>query len=96
MLDWVIKDPDDVFPRVFPLVAEMADHGDAVSREILGTAAESLADLTAAVVDKLKMRDRELAMFKFGGTVGRANFSTRRLTRRSARRFSARASVRWM
>jgi N-acetylglucosamine kinase-like BadF-type ATPase len=74
VLDWVIKNPDDVFPRLFPLVAEMADHGDAVSREILGTAAESLADLTAAVVEKLKMRDREVAIFKSGGTVGRSKF----------------------
>lgn len=74
VLDWVIKNPDDVFPRVFPLVAEMADHGDAVSREILGTAAESLADLTAAVVEKLKPRDGEVAIFKSGGTVGRSKF----------------------
>jgi N-acetylglucosamine kinase-like BadF-type ATPase len=74
VLDWVIKNPDDVFPRIFPLVAELADQGDAVSREILGTAAESLADLTAAVVEKLKMRDRALAIFKSGGTVGRSKF----------------------
>lgn len=74
VLDWVIKNPDDVFPRVFPLVAEMADHGDAVSREILGTAAESLADLTAAVVEKLKLREGEVAIFKSGGTVGRSKF----------------------
>ena len=74
VLDWVIKNPDDVFPRLFPLVAEMADHGDAVSREILGAAAESLADLTAAVVEKLKMRDRDAAIFKSGGTVGRSKF----------------------
>lgn len=74
VLDWVIKNPDDVFPRLFPLVAEMADHGDAVSREILGTAAESLADLTAAVVEKLKIRDCEVPVFKSGGTVGRSKF----------------------
>ena len=35
VLDWVVKNPDDVFPRVFPLVAELGDQGDAVAREIL-------------------------------------------------------------
>lgn len=74
VLDWVIKNPDDVFPRVFPLVGELADHGDAVSREILGTAAESLADLTSAVVEKLKMRDQAVPIVKSGGTVGRSKF----------------------
>ena len=29
MMDWVIKNPDDVFPRIFPLVGELADKGDA-------------------------------------------------------------------
>ena len=35
VLDWVVKNPDDVFPRVFPLVAELGDEGDAVACEIL-------------------------------------------------------------
>lgn len=74
VLDWVIKNPDDVFPRIFPLVGELADHGDAVSREILGIAAESLADLTAAVVEKLKMRGRDVPIVRSGGTVGRSKF----------------------
>lgn len=73
VLDWVIKNPDDVFPRIFPLVAGLAEEGDAVSREILGTAAETLADLTASVVEKLKMSGREVAVFKSGGTVGRCS-----------------------
>ena len=74
VLDWVIKNPDDVFPRVFPLVAELGDRGDAVAREILSSAAESLAELAASVVDKLQMREHDIVIAKSGGTIGRGEF----------------------
>src|SRR5271156_6817468 len=38
----VVKNPDAVFPKTFPLVAEVADGGDAVAQEILAAAAGSL------------------------------------------------------
>ena len=57
VLDWVIKNPDDVFPRVFPFVAELGDKGDAVACEILTGAAESLAQLAASVIQKLDMHE---------------------------------------
>jgi len=74
VLDWVIKNPDDVFPRVFPLVAELGDKGDAVACEILTTAAHSLADLAASVIRKLDMQDRDIVLAKSGGTIGRSKF----------------------
>jgi N-acetylglucosamine kinase-like BadF-type ATPase len=74
VLDWVVKNPDDVFPRIFPLVAELGDHGDPVCREILSNAAESLSELTASVMGRLKMTDREVPIAKAGGTVGRSKF----------------------
>jgi N-acetylglucosamine kinase-like BadF-type ATPase len=74
VLDWVIKNPDDVFPRVFPLVAELGDKGDAVAREILTAAAESLAELAASVIRKLDMQDRDIVIAKSGGTIGRSQF----------------------
>ncbi|MGD0543722.1 MAG: BadF/BadG/BcrA/BcrD ATPase family protein [Candidatus Acidiferrales bacterium] len=74
VLDWVVKNPDDVFPRVFPLVAELGDRGDAVSCEILSGAAESLAELVASVLQKLELQERDVPVAVTGGTVGRSKF----------------------
>lgn len=53
IVDQVSKESDLVFPRLFPLVAQVADAGDAVAREILSAAAYSLASLAASVAAKL-------------------------------------------
>jgi N-acetylglucosamine kinase-like BadF-type ATPase len=74
VLDWVVKNPDDVFPRIFPLVAELGDEGDIVSREILSGAAQSLVDLAGSVIEKLGMQNREVPVAKAGGTLGRSKF----------------------
>ena len=74
VLDWVVKNPDDVFPRIFPLVAELGDQGDTVACEILSSAAESLAELAASVLQKLSMQDREVPIAIAGGTIGRSQF----------------------
>jgi N-acetylglucosamine kinase-like BadF-type ATPase len=74
VLDWVVKNPDDVFPRVFPLVAELGDKGDAVACEILSGAAESLSGLAASVLQQLHMKDHEFPIAKAGGATGRSKF----------------------
>ncbi|MFZ3214503.1 MAG: BadF/BadG/BcrA/BcrD ATPase family protein [Candidatus Acidiferrales bacterium] len=74
VLDWVIKNPDDVFPRIFPLVGELGDKGDPVAREILSAAATSLAELAASVIEKLALQDRSISIAKAGGTIGRCKF----------------------
>lgn len=80
LTDKVAKSPDEVFPRAFPLVARLADAGDAVSRQILSGAADSLAELAASVLSALDMldmpdmKDREVPISKAGGTVGRSKF----------------------
>jgi N-acetylglucosamine kinase-like BadF-type ATPase len=74
VLDQVAKDPDTVFPKVFPLVAELADQGDAVSREILFVAAASLAALARCVADELGGCDREQRIAKLGGAHGRSEY----------------------
>jgi len=74
VLDWVVKNPDDVFPRIFPLVAELGDKGDSICEAILLNAAESLSELVASVISRLKMHDREVPIAKAGGTVGRSKF----------------------
>jgi N-acetylglucosamine kinase-like BadF-type ATPase len=74
VLDWVVKNPDDVFPRIFPLVADLGDRGDAVACEILSSAAESLAELVSSVLQKLGMQDRDVPVARSGGTIGRSKF----------------------
>jgi N-acetylglucosamine kinase-like BadF-type ATPase len=72
LLDHVSKNADDVFPKTFPLVAELAERGDEVSRGILSAAALSLANLAACVVDQLGWRNREIPVAKVGGVYGRS------------------------
>jgi N-acetylglucosamine kinase-like BadF-type ATPase len=74
VMDWVIKNPDDVFPRIFPLVAELGDKGDLLSREILSAAAVSLGELAASVLQRLQMLEREIPIAKAGGAIGRSQF----------------------
>jgi N-acetylglucosamine kinase-like BadF-type ATPase len=72
LVERIAKNPDDVFPKTFPLVAELADSGDAVCREILSSAAASLAALAAAVVNQLAWREREIQIARVGGVYGRS------------------------
>jgi len=72
LLDQVSKNADDVFPKTFPLVAELAERGDEVARAILSSAALSLANLAACVVDQLGWRNREIPVAKVGGVYGRS------------------------
>src|SRR5882762_7643427 len=48
--------PDEVFPRIFPVVAGAADAGDAIAQEILAQAGRELASLVADVADHLALR----------------------------------------
>jgi glucosamine kinase len=74
LLEQVAKNADDVFPRTFPLVAELADKGDEVAREILSAAANSLGDLASRVARELDWRDREVPIAKLGGVFGRSKY----------------------
>lgn len=74
LLEHIAKNADEVFPKTFPLVAELADSGDEVSRSILADAAASLASLAAAVVNDLGWRDRSIRIAKIGGVYGRSKF----------------------
>jgi N-acetylglucosamine kinase-like BadF-type ATPase len=70
----IAKNPDEVFPKTFPLVAHVADEGDAVARGILAGAARSLAQLAVSAADQLGWRDREIPVAKVGGVYGRSVF----------------------
>jgi glucosamine kinase len=75
----IVKNPDAVFPKTFPLVAELADAGDAVAQEILATAAASLVELAGAVVNDLGWRNGEAPLAKIGGANGRSKYFDTRI-----------------
>lgn len=72
LLEWIAKNPDEVFSKTFPLVAKIADDGDGVAREILSAAATSLAGLAECVSNELGWRNREVPVAKVGGVFGRS------------------------
>ena len=74
LAEQIAKNPDDVFPRTFPLVAELADKGDAVCREIMTSAATSLVELADTVAGELGRRDQDFGLAKVGGVYGRSKF----------------------
>ncbi|MGB0036604.1 MAG: BadF/BadG/BcrA/BcrD ATPase family protein [Candidatus Acidiferrales bacterium] len=74
LLERIAKNPDEIFPKTFPLVAELADAGDVAAREILLAAAAALAELVSSVAGELGWRDREISIGKVGGMFGRSKY----------------------
>jgi glucosamine kinase len=74
LLEAVAKNSDDVFPKIFPFVAQLSDKGDAVSQKILANAAVSLAGLALAVAADLGWRERPCLIAKAGGVYGHSKF----------------------
>ncbi len=65
---------DDVFPRIFPVVAEEADAGDSAARDLLRDAAAELAKLAGAVIERLGLSGASFSLAKAGGMMGRSRF----------------------
>lgn len=74
LLASIAKNPDDVFPKTFRLVVELANKGDAVCREILRDAATILAELPAWVMKELQWENRDIPIAKIGGEFGRSKY----------------------
>ncbi len=66
--------PDDVLPRVFPVVAAAAESGDTSAREILHIAAAELGWLVNDLVERLQLRDEKFLLVKSGGMLGRSSY----------------------
>ena len=66
--------PDDVFPRIFPVVTAAAGSGDPGSREILLDAIAELSSLVKEAAERLAFREREFRLAKTGGMFGRSVF----------------------
>ncbi len=63
---------DEVFPRVFPIVASASDAGDEVAHELLRDAAIELALLVEMIVERLGLRETSFLLAKTGGMIGRS------------------------
>ncbi|MFZ0967658.1 MAG: BadF/BadG/BcrA/BcrD ATPase family protein [Candidatus Acidiferrales bacterium] len=74
VIEHIAKDPDEVFPRVYPLVAHAAQEGDEVSREILTGAAAALIELAEHVITKLGLAGEAFPLIRAGGVFGHCAF----------------------
>jgi N-acetylglucosamine kinase-like BadF-type ATPase len=70
LMQRIMTHPDDVFPKLFPVVAEAADVDDSAAKEILFTAAIGLASLAMIVVRRLGMKEITFPLYKYGGVFG--------------------------
>ena len=66
----IMKNPDAIFPALFPVVAEAADLEDSTAKEILFTSAIGLGNLAMIVVRRLGMKGQEFPLVKCGGVFG--------------------------
>lgn len=74
--------PDEVFPRIFPVVAQAADEGDPGARELLQLAAAELAWLVNDLVERLNLHDQKFLLVKSGGIVQRSRYFDEQLSQR--------------
>jgi N-acetylglucosamine kinase-like BadF-type ATPase len=66
----IMKNPDEIFPSLFSVVAEAADAEDSAAKEILFTSAIGLGNLAMIVIRRLEMTGKEFPLVKCGGVFG--------------------------
>jgi N-acetylglucosamine kinase-like BadF-type ATPase len=71
LMQRIMKNPDDVFPKLFPVVAEAANAEDSAAKKILFTAAIGLGNLAMTVVRRLGLQAQDFSLVKCGGVFGR-------------------------
>lgn len=71
--------PDQVFPRLFPLVLREAESGDPAARALIDECAAALAGLVEALAERLCLQSQKFLLAKTGGMLGRSNFFDERL-----------------
>jgi N-acetylglucosamine kinase-like BadF-type ATPase len=65
---------EQVYPQLFPVVANAADARDPMAREILRTAANDLAAIVKTLVDDLQLQQVSFRLAKTGGMIGHCAF----------------------
>ena len=86
--------PDEVFPRLFSVVAALADNRDETAQGILRTAAYKLAEMTTTLAERLKLgqhlgqhagedlRGKPFPLVKTGGMIGKSKYFDAQLNER--------------
>ena len=74
MIERIVKNPDDVFPRIFPIVARATEEGDEVSRSILAGAAAALVELAEHVIRTLNLSGAKFPLVRAGGVFGHSTY----------------------
>ena len=69
----IMKNPDDVFPKLFPVVAAAANSEDSAAKEILFASAIGLGNLAMIVIRRLGMKGQEFPLVKCGGVFGHSH-----------------------
>jgi N-acetylglucosamine kinase-like BadF-type ATPase len=65
---------DDVYPRVFPVVAASADAGNSLAQSVLNDAAQKLAAVALRLAQALDIAKGKFPLGRTGGTAGRSQF----------------------
>jgi glucosamine kinase len=65
-----MKNPDDVFPKLFPVVADAANSEDIAAKEIIFASAIGLGNLAMTVIRRLEMKGQQFPVVKCGGVFG--------------------------
>lgn len=68
----IMNTPDEVFPKLLPVVAEAAEREDGVAKGILSDSAVRLARLAQTVVRRLGLAEQQFPLVKSGGVFGRS------------------------
>jgi N-acetylglucosamine kinase-like BadF-type ATPase len=66
--------PDEVFPRLFSVVAALADNGDQAAQDILRAGAYKLASIAATLAERLQLSETKFPLIKTGGMIGRSKY----------------------
>src|ERR1700674_2418231 len=66
----IMKNPDDVFPKLFPVVVAAANSEDNAAKEILFASAIGLGNLAMIVIRRLGMKGEQFPLVKCGGVFG--------------------------
>jgi N-acetylglucosamine kinase-like BadF-type ATPase len=69
----IMKNPDDVFPKLFPVVADAANADDSAAKEIMFASAIGLGNLAMIVIRRLGMKGQQFPLVKCGGVFGRCH-----------------------
>lgn len=65
---------DEVFPRMFSVVAALAESGDAAAQGILRAAAYELMGVAVVLAQRLRLSETEFLLAKMGGIIGRSKY----------------------